>query len=148
MRAILLSHLSPSMKEDDNKKPNNDDGRSKPKFENRRRVLGPSFFTNKGNKTTGRTCRLCNGSHDLKKCEEFKKKDIPSILGNTDRQMDCVSAVLSLDICQECVRRRKFVRFVRDYIQHPFTGIPKSKKTRKEEEAVTVTLITILDSYG
>ena len=30
------------MKEDDNKKPNNDDGRSKPKFENRRRVLGPA----------------------------------------------------------------------------------------------------------
>jgi hypothetical protein len=38
------------------------------------------------------------------------------------------------------------VRFVGDYIQHPFTGIPKDKKEKKEAEAVTVTLITILDS--
>lgn len=68
---------SQSMKEDDNKKPNDDDGRSKHKFGYRRRAFGSSFFTNKGNKTAGRTCRLCKGRHDLDKCEEFKKKDIP-----------------------------------------------------------------------
>ena len=38
------------------------------------------------------------------------------------------------------------MRFVRNYIQHPFTGIPKGKKEMKEAEAVTVTLATILDS--
>ena len=65
---------------------------------------------------------------------------------NTHRLMDCVLAVLSLDTCQRRVPKGKFVRFVRDYIQHPFTGIPKGKKEMKEAEAATVTLATILDS--
>ena len=69
---------SKSLKEDDSKKPNNDDGRSKTKFGYLRRALGSSFFTNKENKTAGRTCQLCKRRHNLDKCEEFKKKDIPS----------------------------------------------------------------------
>ena len=69
---------SQSLKEDDNKKPNDDDGRSKTKFGYPRRAFGSSLFANKGNKTAGRTCQLCKGRHDLDKCEEFKKKDVPS----------------------------------------------------------------------
>ena len=134
-----------SLREDDNKKPNDDDGCSKTKFGYRRRAFGSSFFTNKGNKTAGTTCRLCKGCHDLDKCEEFKKKDIPSRKEYASTNGLCF-ACLELDICQECVPRGKFVRFVRDYIQHPFTGIPKGKKEMKEVEAVTVTLGTILDS--
>ena len=65
---------------------------------------------------------------------------------NTLRQMNFVLAVLSLDICQECAQRGKSVRFVGDYIQNPFTGIPKGKKEMREAEAVTVTLKTILNS--
>ena len=45
----------------------------------------------------------------------------------------------------KCVQRGKFVRFEGDYIQHPFTGIPKGKKEMKEAEEVTETLATILD---
>lgn len=44
------------MKEDDNKKLNDDDVRSKYKFGYRRRVFGLSFFINKGNKVVGRIC--------------------------------------------------------------------------------------------
>ena len=74
------------------------------------------------------------------------RRKISHLERNTHRQMDCVLAVLSLDICQERVPRGKFGRSARDYIQHPFTGIPKGKKETKEAEAVPVILETILNN--
>ena len=136
---------SQSLREDDNKKPKDDDGCSKTKFGYQRRAFGSSFFTNKGNKTAGRTC---DSERDVTTWTSAKNSrgKISHLERNTHRQMDCVLPVLNLDICQECVPRGKFVRFVRDYIQHHFTGIPKGKKEMNEAKAVTVTLVTILDS--
>ena len=94
--------ISPqSLKENDNENPNDDDGRSMNKFGYRKRAFGSSFLTNKGNKTAGSTCRLCKGRHDLDNLSaKNSRRRISHLERNTHRQMDCVLAVLSLDIGQ------------------------------------------------
>ena len=52
-------------------------------------------------KTAGRTCRLCV---TIWKSAKNSRRKIFHLEMNTHRQMDCVLAFLSLDICQECVR--------------------------------------------
>ena len=85
LHAILLSHPSRSMN----------------KFGYRRRAFGSSFLANKGNKTARSTCRLCKGRHDLDNLSaKNSRRKICHLERNTHRQMDCVLAVLSLDIGQ------------------------------------------------
>ena len=97
---------SQSLKEDDSKRPNDDDGRIKTKFGYRRRAFGSSFFTNKGNKTAGRTCRLCKGRHDLDKCEEFKKKDIPSRKEYASANGLCFGCLEPGHLSKACTKRK------------------------------------------
>ena len=95
-----------SLKEDDSKRPNDDDGHSKTKFGYRRRTFGSSFFTNKGNKTAGRTCRLCKGRHDLDKCEEFKKRDIPSRKEYASANGLCFGCLEPGHLSRTCTKRK------------------------------------------
>ena len=99
---------SQSLKENDNQNPNDDDGRSMNKFGYRGRAFGSSFLTNKENKTAGSTCRLCKGRHDLDNLSaQNSRRKISHLERNTHRQMDCVLAVLSLDIGQNVCKEER-----------------------------------------
>ena len=91
---------------DDNKKPNDNDGQMKTKFGYQRRAFGSSFFANKGNKTSGRTCRLCKGRHDLDKCEEFKKKDVPSRKEYASASGLCFGCLEPGHLSRMCTKRK------------------------------------------
>ena len=88
------------MKDDESKRPNDDEGRSK--------ILKKSvcFFTNKESKTAGRTCRFCKGRHDLDKCKEFKKKDMSPRKEYTSTNELCFGCLEPGHLSRVCTKRK------------------------------------------